>query len=456
MVNWLHKAYWNAFTLWHARAEAWLPYRPLEEILTAQNQHVRAIIKHAYETVSYYREVMDKAGLHTTDFHTAEDLARLPILTSEQVAGTPERFLSHRYATSHHLKIQSSGTSGRAKCIYYDPAALFLSLAHGHRQRSVLAQFVGRQFGYREMSAIRSESVNLQIRNFYASHSWIPRKIDLTRDILSPKNTFEENIARLNTFRPEVILGYGSYIGALFRWAREHHHPVFCPSVVVYGAEGIPDPDRLLIENEFGVPVLSTYQAVEALRIAFQCERRAGFHLSLDDVAVRVVNEQGKTLGPGGTGHLIISNLTNRATVLLNYKLGDVVTLSSSACACGRTLPTIEQIVGRSDDLLVLPEGQVAHALAVLEDLRAVPGVVQVQVLQEDLRRFILRVVCATAIDWRQTRQRLDAALRRTLGNNISLEIQRLDVIPPEPGGKVRAVISRCHSSTLSTGTPTQ
>lgn len=444
MVNWLHKAYWNAFTLWHARAEARLPYRPLAEILAVQRRRVRAIVTHAYQTVPYYREVIDKAGLHPRDFRTAEDLARLPILTGEQVARAPEQFLSRQYATSRRLKIHSSGTSGRAKSLYYDSAALFLALAHGHRQRIVLAQFVGRQFGYRELSAVRAEGVSQQIRNFYETYAWVPRKIDLARGILSATHTFAENIAQINAFRPEVIIGYGSYLGALFRWAWKQHSPIVCPRAVLYGAEGIPEADRLLIENEFGVPVLSTYQAVEALRLAFQCERRAGFHLSLDAVAVRVVDEHGRTLGPGGTGHIIISNLTNRATVFLNYQLGDVVTLSPSACPCGRTLPTLAQIVGRSDDLLVLPEGQVAHALFVLEDLRAVPGVVQVQVIQEDLHRFVLRVVCANDCEWERTRQDLDGALRKTLGNHLLLTIEQVDAIPCEPGGKIRAVISRC------------
>src|SRR5712691_10321525 len=444
MPSWVRKTYWNAFTLWQVRAEARLPYRPLEEILAVQNRRVRTIVTHAYETVPYYRAVMDKAGLHPSDFRTADDLVRLPILTGKQVACAPEQFLSHGYASSHDLKIRSSGTSGRARYIHYDPAALFLALAHGQRRRAVLAQFVGRQFGYREMSAIRSESVSIQIRNFYESYSWVPKRVDLTRSILSPRNTFAENIAQINTFQPDVISGYGSYIGALFRRAWEQDCSVFRPKAVVYRAEQLTDPDRLLIEREFDVPVLSSYQAVEALRLAFQCEQREGFHLCLDDVAVRVVDEQGRTVELSGTGNIIISNLTNRATVLLNYQLGDVVTLSPSACPCGRTLPTIEQIVGRSDDLLALPDGQVAHALVVLEDLRAVPGVVQVQIIQEDLRCFVLRVVCAGDTDWGQANQRLDAAMRIVFGNDISLGIERLDAIPSEPGGKVRAVISRC------------
>lgn len=454
MVTWLHKVYWSTFTLWHVRTEARLPYRPLQEILAVQNQRVRAIVAHAYQTVPYYREVMNNVGLLPSDSRTADDLARLPTLTSEQVACAPERFLSRQYATCQTLKLQSSGTAGRAKYIHYDPTALFLALAHGHRQRIVLAQFVGRQFGYRELSAVRSEGVSHQIRNFYESYSWVPGRVDLTRGVLVAKDTFEKNIAQINAFRPEVMSGYGSYLGALFRWAWEQHRPVFRPRAVVYGAEGIPAADRLLIENEFGVPVLSTYQAVEALRIAFQCERRADFHLSLDDVAVRVVDEQGRTLGPGGSGHIIISNLTNRATVLLNYQLGDVVTLSPSTCPCGRTLPTIARIVGRSDDLLVLPGGQVAHALFVLEDLQAVPGVVQVQVIQEDLRRFVLHVVCASDSEWGGICQDLDAALRKMLGNEIFLTIERVDTIPPEPGGKIRAVISRCRQSSYFTNSP--
>lgn len=444
MTNWVRKAYWNTFTLWHAREEGKLPYRPLGEILAEQDRRVKAIVAHAYETVPHYREVMNRAGLGPSDFRTAEDLAQLPILTGDQVARAPATFLSRRYANDHGLRIDSSGTSGRAKSIYYDPAALFLALAHGHRQRVVLAEFVGRTFGYRELNAIRSRSVSVQLRSFYESHSLAPRNIDFKRNRLSPKDTFADNITHINAFQPEVIRGYGSYIGAVFRWAWKHGHPVFRPNAVVYGADRMADSDRLLIETEFGVPVLSTYQAVEALRIGFQCERREAFHISLDQVAVRVVDKNGDTVGPGSTGEIVLSNLTNRATVLLNYKLGDVITLGRSACPCGRTLPTIEKIEGRSDDLIVFSDGQLAHSLAVLEDLRTVPGVAQVQLIQEDLRRFLLRVVGVALQDRDQVRRGLEAVLCATLGNDISVSIEWVDTIPPEPGGKVKAVISRC------------
>ncbi len=444
MASRLSKAYWSAFTLWHARKEDKIPYLPIEVIVGIQDRRVRAAVKHAYETVPYYRDVMDEAGLLPRDFRTADDLVQLPIVSGEEVAAAPERFLSSRCRGRRAIRLHSSGTSGLSKHIYYDSTALFLSLAHGHRQRVVLAQFVDRMFGYREMTVVRRDTVNVLLRAFYESHCWIPRKVDYQRDILPSTDTYEENIRQINIFQPDVIRGYGSYIGALFRRAREQSLPVFRPKVVLYGVDHMADVDRLLIEREFGVPVLSGYEATEALRIAFQCEKRDVFHINLDHVAVGAVDRNGATVGPGETGEIVISNLVNRATVLLNYKLGDLVALGESPCPCGRTLPTIERLAGRADGLIALPGGQKVHSLTVLSGLQAVPGVVQVQLTQEQLRRFLVLAVCTGETDWDQTRRDLDAAMRSTLGDDIALEARRVEAIPPGRSGKVRAVISRC------------
>jgi len=109
-------------------------------------------------------------------------------------------------------------------------------------------------------------------------------------------------LRRINEFRPDLLAGYGSHLGALLRWAWEQGRDLHRPRVIWYGADAMPPADRDLIEHRLGVPVLSTYQADEALRIGFQCERREGFHLSLDDVAVRVVRPDGRPAGPGEQG----------------------------------------------------------------------------------------------------------------------------------------------------------
>jgi phenylacetate-CoA ligase len=447
-VSPIEKMCWSAFTAWHVRRERQLPYWPPERIQALQSRRVHSLIAHAYETVPYYREVMDARALRPRDFRSAADLSRLPLLTGDQVAREPERFLSRVYAGGRSLQLRSSGTSGRLRSIHYDPAALFVALANGHRQRLVVARFVGRTFGYREMVATRPGSIGTSIRQFYESSSWAPRRIELARGTLSPAAAFADNIGHVNDFRPDAVRGYGSYLGAFFRRAIVEKVTVARPRVIVYGGDRMAEADRLLIESEWGVPVLSTYQAAETLRLGFQCELRRGFHLSQDHVAVRVLDRAGAAVGPGGTGQIVISNLTNHATVLLNYALGDVVTVSAEPCPCGRTLPTIERIDGRADDFIARPGGERVHALIVQPALHRVPGVIQVQIVQEDLRHFQLRVVYVGTQDWTEARRRLTGAMTSVLGDDIVVTIERVDRLTPAPSDKVKAVISHCLART--------
>jgi phenylacetate-CoA ligase len=442
MPNLADKAYWSAFTLWHTRNEAQLPYWEPDRIRALQDRRVREIVKHAYETVPYYREVMRERGLRPAHFQTADDLAQLPVLTGDQLARDPRRFVSSEFNRGPGLVLYSSGTSGRRRVIHYDAAALFLALAHGHRQRLVFGKFVGKNVGYRELVCGRPGNIGTKIRAFYEGYAWTPKPIELERGFLSPEDSFTHNIKKLNEMRPALLSGYGSYVGLLFRYAHENSLPISSPKAIRYGGDKMSDADRALIENQYGVAVVSTYQAAEALRIGFQCEERRGFHMSLDHMAVRVVDQNSKTLGAGETGEIMLSNLTNKGTVLLNYKQGDLVTWSAKPCACGRTLPTIEQIDGRADDLIAHTDGRLLHALVLQAPLHRVPGVIQVQLVQKTLREFLVRVVCIGGEDWNRTQQELEKNLRAILGDSIAVEFEQVEQIPAEAGGKVRGAIS--------------
>ncbi len=438
------RLWWTAFTALQLRGEERLPFTPLETVLARQARKVRRIVRHAYESVPHYRGAMDAAGLRPADIRTAEDLARLPLISGDELAADPERFVSRRYPRKRTVSLRSSGTGGRPKVVRYSRGSLFTALAHGQRQRVVLAHFVGRRHGYREMIAQRSQSVSFQLRRFYEAHSWVPRGVELQRAELPLEAGLADAVRRLNRFRPEVLFGYGSYIGALFRRAWEEDLQIHRPRVVWYGADHMVDADRELLEGELGVPVVSTYQADEALRIGFQCELRAGFHLSLDDVAVRVVDGGGRPVRPGETGEVVLSNLTNRATVLLNYRLGDRATPGRAVCPCGRTLPTLERIDGRADDLLRLPGGESLHPSAAIQRLQEIPGVVRVQLVQEELAKVVARVVTASGAGWVPLQARVTDGLQTLLGPSVDVAVERVRGIDPEPGGKVRAVISRC------------
>jgi phenylacetate-CoA ligase len=384
---------------------------------------------------------MRQRGIRPEDIRTAQDFQWLPEVRKAEVIAAPERFESRWAARADGLTLRSSGTTGRARAIRWDARGLFESLAAGGRQRLVLGQFLKRQGGYRQAVINRDGSVASQLRRFYQERSILPPQVELQWRMLSVATPFETLLAQLNEFKPDVIRGYGAHLGAFLRWVHEQGKCLVRPRVVMYGADAMSQADRWLIEETLGLPVISTYQAVEALRIGFQCEARKGFHVCLDQVAVRVVDQDGRDVKAGETGEIVLSCLTNRATVLLNYRLGDMVTLGQGPCACGSTLPVLEHIAGRADDLLVLADGTPIHALEVIARLQQIAGVQQLQVIQDALLAFRVRVVTSAGCLGIETV--IPEMMRAILGQGITVAVERVERIEPEASGKLRVAISK-------------
>lgn len=410
-----------------------------DELMARQSSRLRAIVQHAWQRVPYYRDWMRQAGAGPNDLRSAADLRRMPLVDKLALTLEPDRFSAHGYERKEGLTLLSSGTSGRRRSFRYDSRALFEALAAGRRQRVALRHFVGKEYGYREAVFNREGSAAEQIRSFWESRMVNPRGLDLTRRRFSLDLSFEDLLAGVNEFRPQVIRGIGSHLGAFLRWVAETGRRIEKPCVVTYGADLMAKSDRLVSEQELAIPVVSTYQAIEALRIGFQCEARGGFHISTDQVAVRVVDANGRDVAPGARGALVLTNLTNRAMVVLNYRLGDLVTAARGPCTCGRTLPLIEDIDGRLDDLIAKPGGTWVHALAILPGLQAVEGVRQVQVVQEELEAFRLRVVWVRGSAERPSE--LVAHLASVLGKSIRVSVERVEMLEQEPSGKVKSVV---------------
>ena len=115
--------------------------------------------------------------------------------------------------------------------------------------------------------------------------------------------------------------------------------------------------------RDSGVRLWSGYSAIETGRVGFQCEVGRGHHLNLDSCALRVVGRDGRPASNGEEGDLVVSNLVNRATVILNYRSGDVGAMGEGPCSCGRTLPLLARMHGRSSDIVRLADGRELPAL---------------------------------------------------------------------------------------------
>ena len=215
------------------------------------------------------------------------------------------------------------------------------------------------------------------------------------------------------------------------------------PTAVLYVSDHLTDSGRRVVEDDFGVKILSNYSAVEALRIRFGCLASRGFHLHCDMTHVRIVDEEGHDVPAGESGEVVVSNLVNRSTVLLNHRLGDEGSLAREpGCLCGRTLPRLATLEGRRDDVLELAGGRHVHSAEVWSLVRRNAELIQYQLVQLTHDRFELRVVATDPAMFDRVAADLVGRLRPLLGTSAEVPTTFVDAFEPFGKAKRRQLIS--------------
>jgi phenylacetate-CoA ligase len=438
------RLFWSAYVGRHMLGQSSYARRPLAAIRRDQDRRVRGIVAYAFRFVPYYRETFHKLGLTPSDFRTADDLSRLPLLEPEALRRDPQSFVSTEHPPASCAALSSAGSTGIPRLVYHDRRGLLQSAAHGERAREVLASALGHRFGYRHALIVPISSSSTDIQRFWDSHLIAPRGVPTARRTFSLFDPVAKTVAGLNEFRPDAIYTYGSYLEILFSYLASSRTVFHKPRLISFSSCGLTEAVRNLIIKDFGIPVFSAYQAVEALKLGFECEHHAGLHLNIDLYPVRVVDEDGRDLRAEDMGQVVVSNTVNRGTVLINYRLGDIAALLPGACPCGRTLPLMSYPQGRRDDIVRLPSGRVVHPQELAAIFRFEPQVWQYQVVHATPASLRALIVPAPASDLEGIRERILTRLRQAVKEPMDLEVRFVEAIPPTPGGKRRAVLSLC------------
>jgi phenylacetate-CoA ligase len=435
---------WSAHIARRAPFEARFPFRSPERIERAQGRRLRATIDHAYEHVPFYGETMRRLGLGPGDFRTAADLARLPLIDRERVQRDPEYFLSRAEPRDSYAELRSGGSSGDPLSLLYHPFSLFEQAVYSERVQAIISKLAGRR-RYREARVANvpgSPSGGPNVDTAFRKLSLIPPSIRVQRRNHSAVAPLEQLIDEIDAFRPDVIGSFGSFHEMLFAHLLRTGRDMHLPKVATYAGDSMSLQAREMINRRFGVSVLSVYTASEAFQIGFECEWHSGHHLNLDLFPVRIVSPEGRELPEGESGEVVVSNLQARGTVLLNYKLNDVARKLPGSCACGRNLPLLSWVQGRSDEWLEDSEGRRIHSQSVRGFLQNELEVLRFQVVQESRTLFRAALVTVPGADRDAISDRLQARFRETFGEPSRLEVSFVDSLPRTPAGKVRPVIS--------------
>jgi len=175
--------------------------------------------------------------------------------------------------------------------------------------------------------------------------------------------------------------------------------------------------------------------------VAWECEQRNGYHINTDCLVVELVKD-GRPALPGEMGELICTGLHAYTMPLIRYRVGDICALATDRCSCGRGLPLMKIIEGRSDEFISIPDGKLISPLALTCVIKRVAGIGQFKVIQEDQETLRVHIVKDETFS-PDTLSQLREKLAEISGGCLQVMIEVVGEIPRSGASKMRSIISR-------------
>jgi phenylacetate-CoA ligase len=386
-----------------------------------QERRLRAIVRHAYQTVPDYRARCEARGLRPDDIRSLADLPKLPIVTKAELQAVPEADrLSSAFRRDALLGVLTSGSTGR-------PFTTFRELAAERRRTGYFLRALGAA-GYRLGDRLMLVVERPQ-RPGTAWTGW--RKLTFHEP---PERLLEE----LNRHRPAVLYGYVSALRQLARHIRETGADAHRPRSVVTVSESLDPATRALLGDSFRAPVFDIYGSVEFGVIAWECATHDGYHVAEDSVLVETVQE-----GEHGLCRLVITNLNVRAMPLIRYDLGDFATRGPAApCPCGCSFGRLGSIQGRVIDSVERPDGGYVPPFSLTTAVSEAPGIRRFQIVQEELGLIRVRIE-RTSPPAGDLARHIGERVRAIVGDRVQVVVEAAPSLEPPPGVKFRVVENR-------------
>jgi phenylacetate-CoA ligase len=164
-------------------------------------------------------------------------------------------------------------------------------------------------------------------------------------------------------------------------------------------------------------------------------------HVSAEDIVVEVIGGDGRSVAPGQSGEIVVTHLATDDFPFIRYRTGDMASVADMPCACGRGLPVLQDVFGRTTDFIRTADGNQMHALALIYEVRDKPGVRSFKFIQAaDLSLELLLVAGPEMTD--AVEDSIRSGLLRRMGPGTVITLRRVGEIPPEKSGKYRYVVS--------------
>ncbi|MCK5092493.1 MAG: phenylacetate--CoA ligase family protein [Gammaproteobacteria bacterium] len=415
----------------------------IEKIREHQYRQLQPLLAHAYETTGYYKTALDKIGYVTNEKITPEKWRTIPVLPRSHIQSFPDTLTSHKQLKQHGpvSEIQTSGSTGRPikvkrtelNNLFWRAFTLREHLWHGRDFKGTLA-------------IIRATKKNVgRPPNGEHMEGWGPSTNIMfptgPSAILSIASNIEDQANWLMNLNPDYLLTYASNAKVLAQYFIDTKQKLPNLREVRTISEAVDDDMRVLINNAWQAPLTDIYSANEVGYMALQCPDHKHYHIQAENLLLEILDKNGDECKPGEIGRVVITDLHNYAMPLIRYEIGDYAEVGGP-CPCGRGLPVIKRILGRSRNMVILPDGTRFWPRFSYKKLWNIAPIQQIQLTQHNLETVEVKLACPEKMTATQESQ-FTALIQESIGHPFQITISYVDHIARSKGGKHEDFVSK-------------
>lgn len=407
-----------------------------EELRTAQAERLRRFLVEAAARVPYYGHLFAEYGFTPGAVQGVSDLEGLPFLTKPLI-----RAHQGELKASGARKLRRYNTGGSSG----EPLVFFIG--EDRRSHDVAAKWRamrwwGVDIGDPEI-VVWGSPVELGTQDRVRRARDRVLRSELLPAFEMSEAKLDRFVARIRLRRPTMLFGYPSSLALIARYAESKGLAMndLGIRVAFVTSERLYAHQRDAISRIFGCRVANGYGGRDAGFIAHECPS-GSLHLSAEDIIVELVDAAGHPVPVGTPGEVVVTHLASIDFPFIRYRTGDIAVLGEQTCPCGRELPALKEVQGRTTDFVVAQDGTIMHGLALIYVIRDLPGIESFKVIQESLGTTRVLLVPGPGFDSGCV-TRIEQGFRQRLGQGIDVCVEIVDRLPAEASGKFRYVVSR-------------
>ena len=406
-----------------------------EQLKSLQLESLKHFLIDVEQHVPYYQTLFKQIQFNPETIKSLDDLKRLPLTGKPLIREHSEQLKADN--AKDLAKFNTGGSTGEPLIFYIANKRVSHDVAAKWRA----TRWWGVDIGDKE-AVIWGSPIELGGQD----------KIKLIRDKLLRTHlipAFEMSPVKIDGFirqikalKPRMLFGYPSALAHIATYAEKTGQVVndLGIKVAFVTSERLYDHQREKIEQVFDCPVANGYGGRDAGFIAHQCPS-GNMHITAEDIIVEIIDNQGEVLPIGKAGEIVVTHLATRDFPFIRYRTGDIGVLSGLRCSCGRGLPILKEIQGRTTDFIIAQDGTVLHGLALIYVLRDIEGIESFKITQYSLDNTTVQIVKNQQYK-QQSEIKIQQEFQQRLGSAVVVNVEYIEAIAKEKSGKFRYVVS--------------